>query len=67
MLLCLLLQGFSFRIVRPSVYFKTRHSKKNIYVFANLQKNTEIQAINQLNIYVANALRQWYYKAVAKH
>jgi hypothetical protein len=40
---------------------------KNIYVFANLQKNTEIQAINQLNIYVANALRQWYYKAVAKH
>lgn len=56
MLLCLLLQGFSFRIVRPSVYFKTRHSKKNIYVFANLQKNTEIQAINPLNIYVANAL-----------
>ena len=32
MLLCLLLQGFSFRIVRPSVYFKTRHSKK-IFMF----------------------------------
>lgn len=67
MLLCLLLQGFSFRIVRPSVYFKTRHSKKIFMFLQNLQKNTEIQAINQLNIYVANALRQWYYKAVAKH
>ncbi|CDE86696.1 unknown [Prevotella sp. CAG:891] len=39
MLLCLLLQGFSFRIVRPSVYFKTRHSKK-IFMFLQTYKKT---------------------------
>lgn len=51
----------------PFRLFLNPAQQKNIYVFANLQKNTEIQAINQLNIYVANALKQWYYKAVAKH